>query len=273
MLKETVLAHLMANRHEACFPPEVRPRSLAFLQICLALLFPHFAESESCTPESLSSGYDRSEDLLRLLAHDLAPEWKLEGTFLGELPRLQTALMLDARAMFDGDPAATSLDEVILSYPGFFAVAVYRIAHELHRLSFPILPRMLTEIAHRETGIDIHPGAEIGREFCIDHGTGVVIGETAHIGNQVRLYQGVTLGALVIEKSLAQSKRHPTVEDRVVIYANATILGGETVIGHDSIVAANAWITESVPAFSFSGRNAAQRPRKEPGGDLPDYMI
>lgn len=226
-MKESVLAQLMANRREACFPPEARPRSLAFLQVCLALLFPHFAESESCTPESLSAGYDRVHELLRLLAQDLQPEWKIEDKFLAELPRLQTALILDARAMFDGDPAATSLDEVILSYPGFFAVAVYRAAHELHHLSFPILPRMLTEIAHRETGIDIHPGAEIGREFCIDHGTGVVIGETAKIGNQVRLYQGVTLGALVIEKSLAQSKRHPTVEDRVVIYANATVLGAK----------------------------------------------
>jgi serine O-acetyltransferase len=182
--------------------------------------------------------------------------------FLSALPELKTQLEQDAEAIYQGDPAAKNIEEVIIAYPGFLAVAHYRIASRLHHLGLPLFPRMLTELAHRETGIDIHPAAKIGEAFFIDHGTGVVIGETSMIGDNVTLYQGVTLGALHIRKDLGNVKRHPTVEDGVVIYSNATILGGDTIIGHDSIIGANAWVTESVPPHSFVGRNSEVRPRR-----------
>jgi serine O-acetyltransferase len=185
--------------------------------------------------------------------------------FLQTLPRLYDALTLDAEAIYHGDPAAKSTDEVILTYPGFFAIAIYRIAHELHLLGVPLLPRLLTEFAHQRTGVDIHPGATIGRRFVIDHGTGVVIGETTLIGDNVKLYQGVTLGALMVEKALADKKRHPTIEDDVVVYANATILGGETVVGRGSIIAGNAWLTQSVPPQSVVTRRSEVRPRGADG--------
>ena len=152
--------------------------------------------------------------------------------------------------MYEGDPAAKSRDEIVRTYPGFYAIAAYRIAHELHALGVKGIPRIITEHAHSRTGIDIHPGASIGSHFCIDHGTGVVIGETSVIGNNVKIYQGVTLGALSVNKEDAEKKRHPTLEDNVIVYAGATILGGDTVIGRDSIVGGNVWITSSIPANS-----------------------
>jgi serine O-acetyltransferase len=171
--------------------------------------------------------------------------------FMHQLPQLRSVLGDDVRAAFEGDPAAGGYDEIIFSYPGLFAVTVYRIAHQLHELEIPLLPRIMTEHAHSLTGIDIHPGAYIGRHFFIDHGTGVVIGETTRIGDRVRLYQGVTLGALSLPRESVQAlrhqKRHPTVEDDVIIYANTTILGGETVIGARSVIGGNVWITRSVP--------------------------
>ena len=171
--------------------------------------------------------------------------------FIQTLPALRKILATDVRAAMEGDPAAKSYDEVISSYPGLFSITVQRIAHELYRLSVPRLPRAMTEYAHSLTGIDIHPGARIGKSFFIDHGTGVVIGETTEIGNRVRLYQGVTLGALSMPKEAVESfrnkKRHPTIEDDVIIYSNTTILGGETVIGARSTIGGNVWITASVP--------------------------
>jgi serine O-acetyltransferase len=171
--------------------------------------------------------------------------------FMRELPGLRSALAQDVRAAFEGDPAAKSYDEIIFSYPGLFAVTVYRIAHQLLHQNVPLMPRIMTEYAHSQTGIDIHPGAHIGESFFIDHGTGVVIGETTEIGDRVRLYQGVTLGALSLPRqavdSLRAAKRHPTVEDDVIIYAQATILGGDTVIGARSVIGGNTWITASVP--------------------------
>jgi serine O-acetyltransferase len=166
------------------------------------------------------------------------------------LPHVYATLWLDAQAIHEGDPASESLDEVIVTYPGFFAIYAYRIAHELLLQRVPMLPRMLTEYAHVKTGIDIHPGARIGERFCIDHGTGIVIGGTCEIGTAVKLYQGVSLGALSVAKDMAGTKRHPTIEDHVVIYSNATILGGRTVIGHDSVVGGNVWLTHSVPPHS-----------------------
>lgn len=171
--------------------------------------------------------------------------------FIRVLPELRAVLATDIRAALEGDPAARSYDEVIFSYPCLFAITVYRMAHKLFELDVPLLPRMMTEYAHSLTGIDIHPGAKIEESFFIDHGTGVVVGETTEIGNRVRLYQGVTLGALSLPRDagnrLRNKKRHPTIEDDVIIYSNATILGGETVIGARSVIGGNVWITESVP--------------------------
>ncbi len=180
--------------------------------------------------------------------HERAEEFSL--SLLDRIPEIREKLAMDVQAAYDGDPAASSLDEVIFSYPGVFAVTIYRIAHELNQLRIPVIPRMMSEYVHRETGIDIHPGAEIGNSFFIDHGTGVVIGETTEIGNNVKVYQGVTLGALSFKggaDAMRNKKRHPTVGDNVVIYAGATILGGETVIGHDSVIGGNVWIVNSLP--------------------------
>ncbi len=175
--------------------------------------------------------------------------------FLEKLPELRRLLVTDVEAAYAGDPACKSLDEVIFCYPGLEAITVYRLAHELHALEVPLIPRMMTEWAHSQTGIDIHPGAVIGKHFFIDHGTGVVIGETTEIGEWVKLYQGVTLGALSFatdaEGNLVRgTKRHPTLEDRVVIYANATVLGGQTRIGHDSVIGSSVWLTRSVEPHS-----------------------
>lgn len=169
--------------------------------------------------------------------------------FIRRLPRIQNLLFKDVEAELTGDPAANSREEIIFSYPGIFAIFVYRIAHELYQLNVPYIPRIMTEYAHGKTGIDINPGAEIGEYFFIDHGTGIVIGETTRIGDHVKIYQGVTLGALSTQKGqeLSGVKRHPTIEDNVVIYANTTVLGGETVIGRNSVVAGNSFVTESIP--------------------------
>jgi serine O-acetyltransferase len=178
-----------------------------------------------------------------------AAELIVDG-FFDELPAIRGALALDMEANFRGDPAAKSFEEVILSYPGFEAITVHRMAHYFWNVQVPLIPRMMSEYIHCRTGIDIHPGADIGTSFFIDHGTGVVIGETTVIGRNVKLYQGVTLGALSVKKEEGNRKRHPTIEDNVTIYSNATILGGETIIGRDSVIGGNVWITESVPPDS-----------------------
>ncbi|MBD0285154.1 MAG: serine O-acetyltransferase [Bacteroidota bacterium] len=175
--------------------------------------------------------------------------------FFNHIPELFRLLNTDVHALLQGDPAAHSEFEVIRAYPGFYALCFYRIAHSLLQLEVPLLPRILTEYAHSRTGIDIHPAARIGEYFMIDHGTGVVIGETAHIGDYVKIYQGVTLGALSVDKEMAFTKRHPTVEDHVVIYSGATILGGDTVIGHHSVIGGNVWLTRSVPPGSLVYHN------------------
>lgn len=172
-------------------------------------------------------------------------------SFFKALPDLYEGLLHDAQSTVDFDPAATSLEEIISTYPGFYAIVIYRLAHQLVKLGVPFLPRMLTEHAHSKTGIDIHPAAQIGHPFLIDHGTGIVIGATVIIGDNVKLYQGVTLGALQVDKSLANTKRHPTIEDDVIIYANATILGGETTVGHHSVIGGNVWLTKSVDPYSL----------------------
>ena len=172
--------------------------------------------------------------------------------FLGSLPQVRALLATDVQATFDGDPAATSMDEIIFSYPGLWGVMIYRLAHELHIRNVPLVPRIMTEFAHSRTGIDIHPGATIGKAFFIDHGTGVVIGETSNIGNQVKIYQGVTLGALSTRggQVLRGVKRHPTIHDQVTIYSGASVLGGDTVIGEGAILNSNVFVTQSVPAHT-----------------------
>ncbi len=245
----------LVEAHGKCeVPCELRSGSESFLRSLLATLFPHFS------PPGLGRQHDPGRKLavLSLRLADLVDMTCPESTcgrevaqrFMGALPDVHEQLWRDARAIDELDPASESLDEVVLAYPGFFAIAVYRIAHVLDSLGVRLIPRVLTEFAHRETGIDIHPGATIGCPFKIDHGTGIVIGQTSQIGNNVVLYQGVTIGALAVSKRLTDKKRHPTIEDDVVIYAGATILGGNTTVGKGSIVGGNVWLTESVPPGS-----------------------
>lgn len=170
--------------------------------------------------------------------------------FFEKIPEIHDLLFEDANAILSSDPAATCIEEVILTYPGFYATSIYRLAHELQNKDIKFIPRLMSEYAHSKTGIDIHPSAIIGKSFAIDHGTGIVIGEMSEIGNNVRLYQGVTLGSLSVEKTMHKIKRHPTVQDNVTIYAGSTILGGDTVIGHHSIIGGNVWIAESILPYS-----------------------
>ncbi len=220
----------------------------------------------------------RLEDLLGCFApaHEDEVQYRahLEAVaqeFFAGLPHLREALLLDAAAVEAGDPAAESQDEVIAAYPGFYAIAVYRIAHELARRGITVLPRLMTEYAHRITGVDIHPEAQIGKSFCIDHATGVVIGQTTEIGEGVKIYQGVTLGALSVSRNLRHTRRHPRVGDGVVIYANATILGGDTEIGEFSIIGGGAWITSSVPPRSvvYNRSKVVVRGEDTP----PDFIV
>ncbi len=216
------------------------------------LLFPEQSKQTYSNIESLKASFEAIEaDFCCLLEtmqdHLPRPAEELSKQFIESIPNVYSTLLTDLDAIINGDPAANSEYEVIRTYPGFQAIAYYRIAHELYELAIPLLPRMITEIAHSQTGIDIHPGAQIGHHFFIDHGTGIVLGETTHIGNFVKLYQGVTLGALSVAKNMASTKRHPTIDDHVVIYSGATILGGETVIGAHSVVGGNVWLTDSIP--------------------------
>lgn len=215
-------------------------------------LFPVLAEDQlPCEESCLDKILQLLEKILNSFETGLADAHATTLGFRQALPELYKTLVTDAMAINEGDPAALSVEEVIISYPGFYAIMIYRIAHELDRLAVPFIPRMLTEYAHGKTGIDINPKATIGKSFCIDHGTGIVIGETAVIGESVKVYQGVTLGALSVSKGWAGNKRHPTIEDHVTLYAGCTILGGDTVIGHDSIVGGNVWLVHSVEPFSL----------------------
>ncbi|MCO5235181.1 MAG: serine acetyltransferase [Chitinophagaceae bacterium] len=235
-------------------PPNEAIAAWAFEVICL--LFPELSHQNYNTVDEIEAAFNRLEDALTAMLNatkacsDCNNELVSKRFFEGA-PELYRVLNTDVTAILEGDPAAKSEFEVIRAYPGFFALCFYRIAHLLLTLEVPLLPRILTEHAHSKTGIDIHPGAEIGEYFYVDHGTGIVIGETAVIGDYVKIYQGVTLGALSVDKSMASVKRHPTVEDNVIIYSNATILGGDTIIGCNSIIGGNVWLTESVPSDSF----------------------
>lgn len=244
----------MREIHANCeVPCQIRHETEDWIQDLLALLFPHF-QRQSTPAQRLESLADGVEHKMRhVLCGSGLPEQEHESvveTLWAGLPDIRRDLVLDAEAIDDFDPASESIDEVVLAYPGFYAICVYRIAHLLLSAGVPLVPRLLTEFAHRQTGIDIHPGAEIGVPIVIDHGTGLVVGQSAVIGKNVKLYQGVTLGALSVKKGLSKTKRHPTIEDDVVIYAGATVLGGETVVGKGSVIGGNAWVTSSVPAGS-----------------------
>ena len=221
----------------------------------LGSLFPDLAEVKFASAKEFTLHIEGIQlELEQILSHipvelSRQPE-EIAVLLFDQLPELLSKLDQDVEALLAGDPAAKSKKEVIRTYPGFYAIAAQRIAHELYQLAVPLIPRLITEHAHSKTGIDIHPGAQIGRHFCIDHGTGVVIGETTIIGDHVKVYQGVTLGALSVEKKDAEKKRHPTIEDHVVLYAGATILGGQTTIGKHSVIGGNVWLTQSVPADS-----------------------
>ena len=250
-----------------------------FVENLLAILFPHFCKEMFYTKEEIESRLVLLERDLKRLLIPLLKDTSLYledivKQFMQTLPDLHDKLWLDAEAITSGDPAAESVDEVILAYPGFSAIAIYRIAHEFYVMRVPIFSRLITEYAHQITGIDIHPGALIGTSFAIDHGTGIVIGESAIIGNDVKMYQGVTLGALSVDKKLAKSKRHPTIEDGVVIYAQAIILGGETIVGHHSVIGGNVWLTTSVPPFSsvYQESKVTVRPKEMTGAPI-DFSI
>ena len=252
----------------------------------------HFGNVAYHVGDLIDSLHDRlTQQIARALRHDCRA-LDLERDFerdaqsvavrlLESLPALRRVLADDARAAYDGDPAAKNLDEILFCYPGLAAVTVFRVAHELYEMGVPLIPRMMTEYAHGKTGIDIHPGATIGRRFFIDHGTGVVIGETSRIGEDVKIYQGVTLGALSFPRDeltgelRRDMKRHPTIEDGVVLYANATVLGGETVIGRNSVIGSSAWITRSVEpetVVTIEGPRLRYRGNSAAGFEL-DYQI
>ncbi len=252
----------------------------------LAVLFPGYYEKQELSKANLTYYiwekiafiyHHLSREILKSLKSacgSLGDEGKLtdesiEITFaiLRKIPHIRQQLRGDVRAAYEGDPAAQSLDEIILSYPGIEAVAVHRVAHELHLLKVPLIPRIMSEYAHNKTGIDIHPGAAIGSNFFVDHGTGVVIGETTEIGNNVRIYQGVTLGALSIQKDASGkiargTKRHPTLRDNVIIYSGATILGGKTVVGEYSVIGGSVWLTESVQPYTILINKAPELTQK-----------
>ncbi len=254
-LSPAFLDRLAAQRAQFRYRLPSRPDAGRFIDKLMRFLFPVTQDCASATDnpeETYQKLFDQLLCLLRPLEANLSePAEVIADSFFGQLPAIFDDLLFDARTIADNDPAAVGLEEVVAVYPGFYAIAVYRIAHALLRQQVPLLPRMLTEYAHGQTGIDIHPGAQIGPSFFIDHGTGVVIGETTIIGRNVKVYQGVTLGATHVAKSMAQKKRHPTIGDNVVIYANATILGGRTLIGHDSVIGGNVWLTASVEPYSL----------------------
>ncbi len=252
--------------------PSPREAEIWFRDL-IGLLFPALSERRFATlPELRAFEADLHERTRTLIAGvpglDADRALALADRLRAALPDLHEALGADAQAILEGDPAARSRYEVIRTYPGFHAIAAHRVAHLLHVGGAELLARALSSAAHARTAIDLHPGARIGRRFCIDHGTGVVVGETAVIGDDVKLYQGVTLGGHSVRKEDARRKRHPTVEDRVVVYAGATILGGDTVIGHDAVIGGSVFLTRSVPPFARVAYRPAVRTRN--GGDAPD---
>jgi serine O-acetyltransferase len=227
---------------------EIREKTTAFTTRLFYTLFDNATPVEK-NIEGLGNDFLKLLDLLKYGTEKQGII--LWNSFCEKLPEILRKLRLDAQTINENDPAANSLEEIYLAYPGFYAIAIYRLSHELYKFELPLVPRLMAECAHRLTGVDINPGAAIGVPFFIDHATGVVIGETTVIKNNVKIYQGVTLGALYVNRQLRKVKRHPTIEDNVTIYANATILGGDTIIGANSIIGGNVWLTSSVPENSM----------------------
>jgi serine O-acetyltransferase len=244
MPKRILLEKLLSGKSRQPLPD--RDKVHHFIEDLFEFLF----NSGGCKKEDLEKEYDALKVQLSSLITTCSEDENRINYFFEHLPGIYDLLQEDAQAILNSDPAAKTIEEVITAYPGFFAIYVYRIAHLLCMQQCILLSRYFTEYAHSKTGIDIHPAAKIGRSFAIDHGTGLVIGETTEIGNHVKIYQGVTLGALSVSKSIASTKRHPTIEDGVVIYAGATILGGSTVVGSGSVIGGNVWLTYSVPSNS-----------------------
>ena len=247
---------LLNKRQNNSCTSSLKTEAIEYLKELIDFLFPHFSSKVYYSPDDVLAKLQLLErnliGIIKLLNSNFAKDAaEISRKFIEQIPELHDKLWEDANAIFKGDPAAETVDEVILAYPGFMAIVIYRLAHELYKLKLPIIPRIITEYGHEITGIDIHPGAQIGSPFFIDHGTGIVIGETSVIGKNVKIYQGVTLGALSVDKKLAQTKRHPTIEDDVIIYSQSVILGGDTVIGKNSIIGGNAWITQSIPENSI----------------------
>jgi serine O-acetyltransferase len=244
------------TRHQTTTPVPSTHAIAAWADRLLELLYPE--RSKECFHDISQIHFEFEQleldlrgMLLTMQSMLVASPVGLAESIMGRVPEIYRKLNTDVDAIMKGDPAATSNYEIIRSYPGFYAIAFYRIAHEFYLLDIPLLPRILTEHAHALSGSDIHPAAAIDEYFYIDHATGIVIGSTAIIGKHVKIYQGVTLGALSVSKDMAHIKRHPTIEDNVVIYANATILGGKTIIGSNSIIGGNVWLTKSLPAYSM----------------------
>ena len=264
-----------SGRHTV--PPPDRRQVVRVIKALQALLFPMCfrREDPDMTDEQLL------EDAMLLLRREVSAAIRFRSeqeqeaereageicdAYIGRLPRIKEMLLKDVEALYEGDPAANSREEVMICYPGFYAISIYRLAHELELLKTPLIPRIMTEFAHEKTGIDIHPGATVGEYFFIDHGTGIVVGETTTIGDHVKLYQGVTLGARSFEldengNPVKKIKRHPDIGSHVVIYANATILGGDTVIGDGCIIGGNTWLTHSVPAGTIVSYNSTENRR------------
>lgn len=247
MDKQNIINQLKKHKKQPYLDYRLKSKAESFTDKLFYTLFDVNTPVDS-NLEDLELDFSKLVDLA--CRNEAKPCNKLWEKYVSHLPKILEKLNLDAEAILNGDPASKSIEEVYLAYPGFYAVAIYRLAHGLYTEGFPLVPRLMTEYAHSKTGVDINPGAQIGKSFFIDHATGVVIGETAEIHDNVKLYQGVTLGALYVEKSLKNTKRHPTIESNVTIYANATILGGDTVIGENSIIGGNAWITASIPPNS-----------------------
>ena len=246
---ERAFTQRLFEAHQACRHCPTPSQVAGFFDQLLSVMFPNFSSEPLQSEAAIREAFGELQlELYNTLTVEVSEKQAIVHAFFEALPSIHAQLHEDVTAIYKGDPAAVDREEVIRSYPGFYAIAAYRIAHQLVQLNVPVIPRSITEYAHSKTGIDIHPAATIGARFCIDHGTGVVIGETTEIGNDVKLYQGVTLGALSVDKEMANTKRHPTIGDRVILYAGATVLGGETHIGSDVIVGGNVWLTESVPA-------------------------
>lgn len=246
--KNNIIEQIKSQKKDLNLPIRLKERTEYFTTLLFETLF----DTESSVSANIEILEKTFLELTELACWEKEKPCKeIWDTYLNTFPKILNKLQLDAKAFLDSDPAANSIEEIYLAYPGFYAIAVYRFSHELYKIGLPLVPRLMTEYAHRLTGTEINAGAQIGDSFFIDHATGTIIGETVIIKNNVKIYQGVTLGAKYVNRDLKGSKRHPTVEDNVIIYANATILGGNTVIGANSIIGGNVWLTKSVPPNSI----------------------